>query len=101
MMYVEILKKLNDILAIYTTDDIRSKISANPSIGLDVPIVTVGSIIDVDIHAEAAVKFLTVNNIDVADLMIAQDSDVAQRFENVAKVNGLCLNKTVLANEFG
>uniref|UniRef100_A0A2S2QVC5 Protein bride of sevenless n=1 Tax=Sipha flava TaxID=143950 RepID=A0A2S2QVC5_9HEMI len=33
--------------------------------------------------------------------MIAQDQDVAQRFENVAKINGLCLNRTVLAHEIG
>ncbi|XP_001949289.1 uncharacterized protein LOC100160726 [Acyrthosiphon pisum] len=86
-------------IAIYTTEDIRAKIS--PSIGLDIPIVTAGPIIDVDIHAEAAVKFLTVNNISVADVLIAQDLDVAQRFESVAKDNGLCLNRTVLAHDFG
>lgn len=89
------------ILAIYTTEDIRSKVSVNPSIGLDVPIATVGPIIDIDIHSEAAVKFLSANDIDVADVMIAQDLDVAQKFENVAKANGLCLNRTVLAHEFG
>jgi len=68
---------------------------------LDIPIVTAGPIIDVDIHAEAAVKFLTVNNISVADVLIAQDLNVAQRFESVAKDNGLCLNRTVLAHNFG
>ncbi|XP_060833940.1 uncharacterized protein LOC132917285 [Rhopalosiphum padi] len=86
-------------IAIYTTEDIRAKIS--PSIGLDIPIITAGPIIDVDVHAEAAVKFLIVNNINVADVLIAQDLDVAQRFESVAKDNGLCLNSTVLAHNFG
>jgi len=68
---------------------------------LDIPIITAGPIIDVDVHAEAAVKFLIVNNINVADVLIAQDLDVAQRFESVAKDNGLCLNSTVLAHNFG
>lgn len=68
---------------------------------MDIPIVTAEPIIDIDIHAEAAVKFLTVNNISVADVLIAQDLDVAQRFESVAKDNGLCLNRTVLAHDFG
>ncbi|XP_050056702.1 uncharacterized protein LOC114121371 [Aphis gossypii] len=86
-------------IAIYTTEDIQAKIS--PSIGLDIPIITAGPIIDVDIHAEAAVKFLIVNNIDVADVLVAQDLDVAQRFESVAKDNGLCLNRTVLAQNLG
>lgn len=97
--YVEKKIDLNLILAIYTTEDIRAKIS--PSIGLDIPIVSVGPIIDVDIHAEAAVKFLTVNNVKVADVLVAQDLDVAQRFERVARDNGLCLNRTVLAHNFG
>lgn len=86
-------------IAIYTTEDIRAKIS--PSIGLDIPIVTAGPIIDVDIHAEAAVKFLTLNNISVADVLVAQDLNVAQRFETVAKDNRLCLNRTVLAHNLG
>ncbi|XP_025199296.1 uncharacterized protein LOC112597454 [Melanaphis sacchari] len=86
-------------IAIYTTEDIRSKI--NQSVGLDIPIITAGPIIDVEIHAEAAVKFLIVNNIDVADVLIAQDPDVTQRFESVARDNGLCLNRTVLAHDFG
>ncbi|CAH1726509.1 unnamed protein product [Aphis gossypii] len=86
-------------IAIYTTEDIQAKIS--PSIGLDIPIITAGPIIDVDIHAEAAVKFLIVNNIDIADVLVAQDLDVAQRFESVAKDNGLCLNRTVLAQNLG
>lgn len=85
----------------YTTEDVRMKIAASPTISLDVPIVTVGPIIDVEIHAESAVKFLVVNNINVVDVLVAQDTDVAQKFENVAKVNGLCSNNTVLALEFG
>lgn len=88
-------------LAVYTTEDIRTKISANPSISLDVPIVTVGPTVDIDVLAESAIKFLIVNNINVADVLVAQDSDVAQRFENVAKVNALCLNKTILARDSG
>lgn len=92
---------LISILAVYTTEDIRTKIFVNPSISLNVPIATAGSTIDVDVHVESAVKFLTVNSIDVADVLVAQDPDVAQRFENIAKVNGLCLNKTVLADDFG
>lgn len=89
------------ISAIYTTEDIRTKIVESPSIGLEVPITTVGPIIDVDIHAESAVKFLTVNNVKVVDVLVAQSLDVAQRFENISKVNGLCLNRTILAQDFG
>lgn len=85
----------------YTTESIQPEIASSPSIGLDVPITTVRPIIDVDIHAESAVKFLTVNGIDTADLLVAQDLDVAQRFGNVAKANGLCLNRTILVQDFG
>lgn len=84
----------------YTTEDVRTKIAESPSIGLDVPIITVGNIIDIDIHAESAVKFLTINNIFVVDILVAQDLDIAQRFENAANAEGLCLNKTILAHEF-
>jgi len=66
-----------------------------------VPIVTVGPIIDVDVHAESAVKFLTFNGVNAADLLVAQDPDVAQKFGDVSKVNGLCLNRTVLVHDFG
>lgn len=77
------------------------KIMAGPQIGLNTPIATVGPIIDVDVHVESAVKFLIENNVSVADVLVAQDGDVARRFENIAKANGLCLNKTIVVQEFG
>ncbi|VVC31416.1 GPCR family 3, C-terminal,Bride of sevenless protein [Cinara cedri] len=88
-------------IAIYTTDDVRTKIVDGPQLGLDVPITAVGPIIDVDAHVESAVKFLTVNNISVADVLVAQDSEVARRFEGIANANGLCINSTVLVRELG
>lgn len=85
----------------YTTEDIQPVIASSPSIGLDVPIATVRPIVDVDVHAESAVKFLKANGVDAADLLVAQDLDVARRFGNVTKANGLCLNRTILAQDFG
>lgn len=85
----------------YTTEDVGTKIAESPTIGLDVPIATVGTIINIDIHIESAVKFLIVNNIHVADVLVAQDLEIAQRFENAVNADGLCLNKTILAHEFG
>lgn len=89
------------ISAVYTTEDVRTKIASSPAaVGLDVPVYTAGPIVDVDAHAESAVKFLTTNGVGVADLLVAQDADVARRFGQVAAVNGLCLNDTVLAPDF-
>jgi len=66
------------VLAVYTTEELRAKIAESPSASLlpDVPIAAVGPIIDIDVHAEAAVRFLTANNIVVADLMVAEDQHV-------------------------
>ncbi|XP_050436874.1 uncharacterized protein LOC126843394 isoform X2 [Adelges cooleyi] len=86
-------------IAIYTTDDVRSKL--NPSINLNVPIITMSSIFDIKVVSESAVTFLIENGVQVVDLLVAQDLDVAQKFEDVAKNNGLCLNKTVLAQDNG
>lgn len=87
--------------AIYTTEEIRTKIVESPQIGSDVPIATAGRTIDVDVHVESAVKFLTVNNISAVDVLVAQDLGIAQRFDRIAKVNGLCLNEIVAVQEFG
>lgn len=90
------------ISAVYTTEEVRAKITDSLSIGLPgVPIAAVGPIVDVDVHAESAVKFLTANNVVVADLLVAQDQNVAGRFENAANVGGLCVNRTVLVRDFG
>jgi len=91
------------ISAVYTTEEVRAKIAESPSASLlpDVPIAAVGPIIDIDVHAEAVVRFLTANNVVIVDLMVAEDQHVARRFENVANVGGLCVNSTILARDFG
>ncbi|XP_050534833.1 uncharacterized protein LOC126901929 isoform X2 [Daktulosphaira vitifoliae] len=86
-------------IAIYTTNDVCSKLSIDSPLSLNVPIIGMGSIINIEMLSESAVKFLIENNVSVVDLLVAQNKEAAQMFEIIAKNNALCLNKTVLVQE--
>jgi len=69
------------ISAVYATEVVRAKIAENPSASLllDVPIAAFNSVVDVEVQDKAAVRFLTANNVVVADLLVAQDQHLARQ----------------------